>query len=173
MSDIILAPKASEVRKSRFKFWTRRPKETEKARDTAQAQLKATDLDEGCRFQFKTKRPEVTIRAWNTAEIQMIARPKRGFMGEEKRYDITVTAAGAGVNTQPANCQLHHRPFIRSWKTIWRLFKFLVFVAILAILIWFVIHMGHDEERTGWQVLTDDPGAWWKNLRENIGGWFD
>ncbi|MEE9400442.1 MAG: hypothetical protein V3V32_00315, partial [Dehalococcoidia bacterium] len=77
VSDIILAPKASEVRKSRFKFWTRRPKETEKARDTAQAQLKATDLDEGCRFQFKTKRPEVTIRAWNTAEIQMIARPKR------------------------------------------------------------------------------------------------
>lgn len=173
VSDVVLAPKASEVRKSRFKFWTRRPKETEKARDTAQAQLKATDLDEGCRFQFKTKRPEVTIRAWNTAEIQMIARPKRGFMGEEKRYDITVAAAGAGVNTQPANCQLHHRPFIRSWKTIWRLLKFLVFVAILAILIWFVIHMGHDEERTGWQVLTDDPGAWWKNLRENIGGWFD
>jgi hypothetical protein len=33
--------------------------------------------------------------------------------------------------------------------------------------------MGHDEERTGWQVLTDEPGAWWKNLRENIGGWFD
>jgi hypothetical protein len=167
VSDVVLAPKASEVRKSRFKFWTRRPKETEKARDTAQAQLKATDLDEGCRFQFKTKRPEVTIRAWNTAEIQMIARPKRGFMGEEKRYDITVAAAGAGVNTQPANCQLHHRPFIRSWKTIWRLLKFLIFVAIVVVLIWWVIHLGG-----GWGQLTSSPGDWWDNLRETIGGWF-
>lgn len=167
VSDVVLAPKASEVRKSRFKFWTRRPKETEKARDTAQAQLKATDLDEGCRFQFKTKRPEVTIRAWNTAEIQMIARPKRGFMGEEKRYDITVAAAGAGVNTQPANCQLHHRPFIRSWKTIWRLLKFLIFVAIVVVLIWWVIHLGG-----GWGQLISSPGDWWDNLRETIGGWF-
>jgi len=173
VSDITLAPKSTAVRKSRFKFWARKPKVTERARDTEQVQVKASDLEEGCKFQFKTKKPEVAIRAWNSAEIQMIAKPRRGFMGEEKRYDITVTAAGAGITTQPANCQLRHRPFIRSWKTIWRLLKFLIFVAIVAILIWFVIHMGHDEERTGWQVLTDDPGAWWQNLRDNVSGWFD
>ncbi len=132
--------------------------------------LEATDLDEGLRFRFKNETPEVT--AWNTIEVPIVARPKRGsIIGEKKRYDITITAnAGKGMS-QSVNCELHHNPFIGSWRPILRVIKLVIVLAIIGVLAYFVIKWGG-----GWGTLTRNPGTWVNQLirffERIIGGWF-
>jgi hypothetical protein len=91
----------------------------------------------------------------------MIAKPKRGsFVGEEKRYDIVVDIAGSEVTTQPANCQLHHKPFIRSWGRIIRTF---IALALIAIVLYILIQLGG-----GWSKLIHHPGDWWETLVDKL-----
>jgi hypothetical protein len=124
--------------------------------------LEATDLDEGLEFIFKEEDPVVS--AWNTIEVPMIAKPKRGSMiGEQKRYDITVTATEPSVNDQTANCEMQHKPFIKSWKTIFRIVRLILFIGIIAALIGFIIHWGG-----GWNLLTRSPSSWWNQLVNQI-----
>ena len=128
--------------------------------------LDATDLDEGLRFRFKTENPEVA--AWKAIEVSMIARPKRGSMvGERKRYDITVTAATAEGSTQSVNCELHHNPFIGSWRPIWRIIRVIVVLGLIGVLVYFVLHWGG-----GWKTLTSSPQTWVNQLMRTVEGWF-
>ena len=173
VTDVILAIGSGIKKGRRSKFKDETPQETARIGCAAQARIKATEQGEGCKFLFLPKNPEVSINAWDSAEIRMVAKPKRGsFVGEEKRYDITVAVVGESVNTPPVNCQLYHKPFIRSWKIIIRVVKIVVFFIILGILIWVLISLGSDEGRSGWQVLTSDPGQWWSNVWERVSGWF-
>lgn len=124
--------------------------------------LEATDLDEGLVFQFKDEDP--VISAWNTIEVPMIARPKRGSMvGEHQRYDITVTATEPSIMAQTANCEMQHKPYIRSWKTVFRFLRLILFIGIIAALIGFIIHWGG-----GWSELTRSPQSWWNHLVRQI-----
>jgi hypothetical protein len=127
--------------------------------------LEATDMDEGLRFRFKNESP--VVPAWNTVEVPMIARPKRGSMvGEKKRYDITVTATAEGA-AQSVNCELYHNPFIGSWKSILRVVRVIIFIAIIAVVVYFVLQWGG-----GWKVLTSSPQTWVGNLVRTVEGWF-
>jgi len=128
--------------------------------------LDAIDLDEGLRFRFKNDSPTVT--AWNTDEVVMIARPKRGSMvGEKKRYDITVTANTGVGNPQSINCELHHNPFIGSWRPIWRIIRVILVLAVLGVVIYFALQLGG-----GWKVLTSSPQTWLNQLIHTIERWF-
>ncbi len=132
----------------------------------AQFILDATDLDEGLDFKFKEDTPEVA--AWNSIEIPMIARPKKGKkVGEKKRYDITVTARTGEGTSQTINCELHHHPFIGSWKPILRVLRALIVLGGLGVLIYFVLHWGG-----GWSQLTRSPQTWVNNLVNTFEGWF-
>jgi len=128
--------------------------------------LDATDLDEGLDFRFKNDTPEVT--AWSTVEVPMIARPKRrSTVGEKKRYDITVTANAGEGRSQSVNCELHHHPFIGSWKPVLRIVRALVVLAAIGVLIYFVLKWGG-----GWSQLTRSPQTWVNNLIHTFEGWF-
>ena len=128
--------------------------------------LEATDMDEGLRFRFKNESP--VVPAWNTVEVPMIARPKRGSMvGEKKRYDITVTAIAGEGNTQSVNCELHHNPFIGSWRPIVRVIRAIIVLALLGVAIYFLIQWGG-----GWKVLTSSPQTWVNQLIRTVEGWF-
>ncbi len=132
----------------------------------AKVHLEATDLDEGLEFRFKDDNPVVS--AWNTIEIPLIAKPKRGSMiGEHQRYDITVTATEPTVMAQTVNCEMQHKPFIKSWKTILKLIRLIIFIGIIAALIGFIIHWGG-----GWNLLTRSPQSWWNQLINQITGLF-
>ena len=126
--------------------------------------LDATDLDEGLRFRFKNENP--TVAAWNTIEVPMIAKPKRGGMvGEKKRYDITITAVAGDGNPQSVNCELHHGPFIGSWRPILRVIRILIFLAILGVVIYYVLQWGG-----GWGMLRSDPQEWVGRLVRTVEG---
>jgi len=128
--------------------------------------LEATDLDEGLRFRFKDENR--VVAAWNTVEVPMIARPKRGSMvGEKKRYDITVTATAAEGNIQSINCELYHNPFIGSWKTILRVVRIIIFLAIIAAVAYGAIWLGG-----GWGTLTRSPQTWVNNIIHAVERWF-
>jgi hypothetical protein len=128
--------------------------------------LEATDLDEGLRFNFKTDNPEVA--AWDTAEIPMVARPKRSSrVGEKKRYDITVTAIAGEGNTQTANCELHHSPFIGSWRPIVKAVRVIIFLAIIGVAVYFLLRLGG-----GLQTLISSPQTWFSNLGNTVQSWF-
>ena len=136
----------------------------------ANVSLEATDLDEGLKFSFKDENP--VIPAWDSIEIPMVTKPKRGSMvGEQKRYDITVTTTDAVGMSQTANCEMHHKPFIRSWRTIFRIVRLILFIGIIGTLIGFLIHWGG-----GWSLLTRSPQSWWNQLVNQIvntfGSWF-
>lgn len=132
--------------------------------------LEATDLDEGLKFRFKDDNP--TVLSWDSIEIPLVAKPKRGStIGESKRYDITVTTTDSTGNSQTVNCELHHNPIIRSWRTIFRIVRIIIFLGLIAALIGFLIHLGG-----GLSVLTRSPQTWWTHLVNQIGntfrGWF-
>lgn len=132
----------------------------------AKLYLEATDLDEGLRFKFKNEEPVVV--AWETIEVAMIAKPKRGStIGERKRYDITVTATTEDGNTQTVNCELHHHPFMASWRPIWRLIKALIIIGIIVVIIYYVLRLGG-----GWRVLYNSPQTWVDQLIRTFEGWF-
>ncbi|MFP3898146.1 MAG: hypothetical protein ACLFVD_02425 [Dehalococcoidia bacterium] len=128
--------------------------------------LAATDLDEGLRFHFKTENLEVP--AWNTVEVPLIARPKRGStVGEEKRYDITVTATAGEGNVQTANCELHHSPLIGSWRPIVKALRVGIFLALIGVGVYFLLRLGG-----GLQTLVSSPQTWINNLGNTVQGWF-
>jgi len=128
----------------------------------ADINLEATDLEEGLKFRFKNESPVVS--AWNTIEIPVVAIPKRGKMiGEGKRYDITLTATDAQGSSQTVRCELHHNPLIRSWKTIFRAIRIIVFLAIIGTLLGFLIHWGG-----GWRLLTSSPQGWWSQVVNQV-----
>ncbi len=128
--------------------------------------LDATDLDEGLRFRFETDTPAVA--AWSTVEVPMIARPKRGSgVGEKKRYDISVTANAGEGNTQSVNCELYHNPFIGSWRTIWRVVRAVLILAIVGTGVYYLLRLGG-----GWGTLRSSPQAWLNQLIQTIEGWF-
>lgn len=132
--------------------------------------LDATDLDEGLNFKFKNSEP--VISAWQTVELPVIAKPKKGgLIGEKKRYDVTITSRDASGNQQTVNCELYHNPFVRSWRTIFRVIRSLIFLAIIVVIIVLIINWGG-----GWRLLTSSPKDWWSRLIDNIvntfTGWF-
>ena len=128
----------------------------------ANISLEATDLDEGLKFKFKTK--ELVLSAWETIEIPVIAIPKKGgSIGEKKRYDITITAHEASGNPQTANCELYHNPFVHSWKTIFRIIRVLIFIAIIVTIIVLVIKWGG-----GFTLLRTSPQTWGKQFVDKI-----
>lgn len=128
--------------------------------------LDATDLDEGLNFRFKSDQP--TVPAWRTIEIPMVARPKRGSsVGERKRYDVTITATADGGSSQTVNCELHHKPFMASWKPVLRILRILIFLAIIGVIVYFVLDWGG-----GWRTLSGSPQTWVNNLIRTVEGWF-
>lgn len=131
--------------------------------------LEATDLDEGLNFKFKKK--ELVLSAWDTIELPVTAKPKKGgLIGERKRYDVTITSHEASGNTQTMNCELHHNPLIGSWKTIFRVIRIIIFIAIIGTIIGLLIHWGG-----GFGLLRSNPQAWWNHLVNQVsntfGGW--
>jgi uncharacterized membrane protein len=136
----------------------------------ARIALEATDLDEGLKFKFKKN--ELVLSAWDTIELPVKAKPKKGgLVGERKRYDITITTNETSGNSQTVNCELHHNPFIGSWKTVFRAVRTIIFIGIIGVLIGFLIHWGG-----GFRLLTSNPGSWWNQLSNQIvntfSGWF-
>ena len=128
--------------------------------------LEATDLDEGLRFRFKNENP--ILAAWQTVEVPMIARPKRGSkLGEKKRYDITVTAITTDGNPQSGNCELHHSPFIGSWRPILRLIRIIIVLGVIGVAGYYILRLGG-----GWRVLSSSPQTWVNELVRTIEGWF-
>ena len=124
--------------------------------------LEGTDLDEGLEFYFEDDNPIVT--AWNTIEIPVIVKPNRGSMvGERQRYDITVIATDSTEIAQTAKCEMQHRPFIRSWRTVFRFVRILVFIGVIGALMGFLIHWGG-----GWSLLTRSPQSWSSQLINQI-----
>jgi uncharacterized membrane protein len=132
----------------------------------AKLYLDATDLDEGLRFKFKNEEP--VVAAWETIEVPMIAKPKRGsVIGERKRYDITITAKTEDGNTQTINCELHHHPFMASWRPIWRLIRALIILAIIVVAIYYILQLGG-----GLRALRNSPQTWVDQLVRTVEGWF-
>jgi uncharacterized membrane protein len=128
--------------------------------------LDATDLDEGLRFRFRNETPAVA--SWKTVEVPLIARPKRGSkVGEKKRYDITVSADAGDGKVQTVNCELHHNPFIGSWRTIGRVIRAVVVLAVLPAAAYFVLQLGG-----GWKTLTSSPQSWVNQLVNTVARWF-
>lgn len=132
--------------------------------------LDATDLDE--RLNFKFKNSELILPAWESIEVPVVVRPKKGgLIGEKRRYDVTITAHEASGGSLTATCEFNHNPIIRSWKSIFRVIRILIFLAIIGVLIGFIIHWGG-----GWNTLTSSPKDWWNQLVDKIvntfSGWF-
>jgi hypothetical protein len=127
--------------------------------------LSATDLDDGLTFRFKDDTP--TLPAWSTIEVPMTAKPKRGsFVGEKKRYDISLTAR-AGDKTQTTPCEMNHTPWFSSWRPIFRIIRIIIALAIIIIVILLILSWGG-----GWSTLIDSPQTWVDNFVKTIEGWF-
>jgi hypothetical protein len=132
----------------------------------AKLYLDATDLDEGLNFKFKNQEP--VVGAWETIEVPMIAKPKRGStVGERKRYDISITATTEDGNSQTVNCEMHHQPFMSSWRPIWRIIRVLVILGIIGVAIYYILRLGG-----GWHTLLSSPKTWVDQLVRTVEGWF-
>lgn len=128
--------------------------------------LQVTDSEEGCKFRVRTDPPKV--RAWSTVEVPMVVKPKRwSLVGPEKRYDVTVVATAADSSPQSMICELQHRPFFRSWRSILRIIRRIIIIAGIIILIYYMIQLGG-----GWSQLTSSPKMWWQELVNTVKGWF-
>ena len=116
-------------------------------------------MEEGCRFEIKEK--EATVPAWRTVEIPMAVRPKRrSFIGEKKRFDLTVNATPSQGVPLTATGELTHAPLFRSWRQLYRVVMRIILVTVIIGGIIKAIHWGG-----GWDQLTDDPAEWWRHLR--------
>jgi len=124
--------------------------------------IEATDYDESLRFRIKNKSP--IVDAWQTTAVPMIAKPKRGsIVGERKRYDITVAARTAEGNPQSVHCEMHHRPFLNSWRPI----KLLIIFVIIAVVVNYIVGFGG-----GWISLFKNPQEWLYEVIRHVRGWF-
>ncbi|MFC2005147.1 hypothetical protein ACFLUY_02870, partial [Chloroflexota bacterium] len=107
----------------------------------ANVSLEATDLDEGLNLRIKEENP--IVPSWNSIEIPMVVKPKKGsIMGERRRFDITLTSTDATGNSQTVNCEMSQNPPIRSWRSVFRFIKVIIFIALMGTLIGFLIHWG-------------------------------
>ncbi len=121
--------------------------------------LDATDMEEGCKFEFEND--QVKLPAWGNIEIPMVVKPQRGsFVGDRKPYDITVNATDGDGTSQKATCQLNHQPRFSSWKSFFRFVRAVITIAVVGTAAYLAIHWGG-----GWDQLTDDPGEWWRILK--------
>jgi hypothetical protein len=127
----------------------------------ASLELEATDLDEGLQFRFKKQ--NVVVAAWTKTEVPMVVKPKRGStVGERKRYDITVTGIDSDGKTQTANAELHHRPTMGSYRTIFRILKIVIYVAVIVGLVILLKYWGGGWP---WEVGI---GLWFDNIWEAL-----
>ena len=100
--------------------------------------------------------------------MSMVAKPKRGStIGERKRYDISITATTEDGNTQTVNCEMHHQPFMSSWRPIWRIVKILIVLGIAGVAIYYILRLGG-----GYHVLRSSPQTWWNEVVHTVQGWF-
>ncbi|MFC1944157.1 hypothetical protein ACFLX5_01460 [Chloroflexota bacterium] len=128
--------------------------------------IDAADDADGLRFEVQNSNP--FIPAWQTTEIPLIAKPKRGFIvGERQRYFITVTIKTADGNSQTAHCELHHRPFIGSWRPILRLLITVAIIVIIGLIVNYIVGLGG-----GWRDLLNDPQEWFYTIQRKIKGLF-
>ena len=88
-------------------------------------------------------------------------------MGEKKRYDITVTAITTDGNPQSGNCELHHSPFIGSWRPILRLIRIIIVLGVIGVAGYYILGLGG-----GWRVLSGSPQTWVNEIVRTIEGWF-
>jgi len=125
--------------------------------------LDATDLDEGLKFHFKDEAP--VVPAWKTIEVPVYFKPKKGgTIGEHRRFDITITSTATDTgDSQTVNCELHYRPMLGSWKTIFRVIRIIIFIGIIGAVIGFAIHWGG-----GLNLLRRSPTTWWDTLLNQI-----
>ncbi len=132
----------------------------------ADISLDGCDLDEGCKFQFKPAR--ILLAAWNTIELPLVIRPKRNsILGQEKRFDVTITASAEGVPPQTAACEFNHSPLMKSWKPIWRMVKIVITLVIIGVAIYYILKMGG-----GWSAFRESPKSWFDELIKTVQGWF-
>ncbi|MFC1946729.1 hypothetical protein ACFLXY_02280 [Chloroflexota bacterium] len=124
--------------------------------------LEASDYEEKLRFRLEEVNP--LVKAWQTVEVPVGITPKRGtFVGENRRYDITVSARITEGNIQTVHCEMYHRPLLNSWRPV----KILVGLIILFIVIHYVVGLGD-----GWGDLFSDPQEWFYKVVRHIRGWF-
>ena len=128
----------------------------------AEVFIEATDYDENLRFRIKNNSP--IVDPWQTTEIPIIAKPKRGsIVGERKRHDITISAKTVDGPPQSVHCEMHHRPFLSSWRPV----KILIILVIVAIVLNYIIGLGG-----GWVNLFTNPQEWFYEVIRHVKGWF-
>jgi hypothetical protein len=124
--------------------------------------LEASDYEQKLKFRLGEIKP--LIKAWQTVEIPVGVTPKRGkFVGENKRYDIIVSARITEENIQTVHCEMYHRPLLNSWRPV----KILVGLIILFIIIHYIVGLGD-----GWDDLLSNPQEWFYKVVRHIRGWF-
>ena len=128
----------------------------------AEVFIEATDYDENLRFRIKNNSP--TVEAWQTAEVPIVARPKRGsIVGERKRHDITISARTVDGPPQSVHCEMHHRPFLSSWRPV----KIFIILIIAGIVLNYIVGLGG-----GWISLFKNPQEWFYEAVRHVKGWF-
>jgi hypothetical protein len=128
----------------------------------AEVLIEATDYDETLRFRIKNNSP--IVDAWQTTEVPIVAKPKRSFIvGERKRHDITVSARTVDGTPQLVHCEMHHRPFLSSWRPI----KIFIILVIVVIVLNYIVGFGG-----GWINLFKNPQEWFYEVVRHIKGWF-
>jgi uncharacterized membrane protein len=129
--------------------------------------LKARDSEEGCRFWFTPE--NTTVPAWETMVVKLRGQPKkRPWLGENKRYDFTVTVNTQGkADTKSLSGELIYRPRWRSLSPLWRVLKILLIIAAILGAIYFVLWLGGGPGQ-----LFADPGQWLGQAQERLAGWF-
>ena len=124
--------------------------------------LEASDYEEKLKFRLGEVNP--FVKAWQTVEVPVSVTPKHGkFVGEDSRYDITVSAKITEENIQMVRCEMYHRPLLNSWRPV----KILVGLIILFIILHYIVGLGD-----GWDDLFTDPQQWFYKAVRHIRGWF-
>jgi uncharacterized membrane protein len=124
--------------------------------------LEASDYEE--KLKFRIEEVEPLVKAWQTVEVPVRVTPKHGkFVGENKRYDITVSARITEGNSQTVHCEMYYRPLLNSWRPV----KILVGLILLFIIVHYVVGLGG-----GWDDLFSNPQEWFYQVVRHIRGWF-
>lgn len=124
--------------------------------------LEVSDYEEKLKFHLGEVNP--FVKAWQMVEIPVGVTPKRGkLVGENSRYDISVSSRIAEANTQTVHCELYHRPLLNSWRPV----KILVGLIILFIVLHYIAGLGD-----GWDELFGDPQQWFYRALRHMRGWF-
>ncbi len=129
--------------------------------------LKARDTEEGCRFQFIPEVP--VVPAWKTIVVKLRGQPKkRPWVGENKRYDFTLTAnIQDKSDSKSTNGELIYHPKWHSLRPLWRVLKILLILAVIAGVIYFLLSLGG-----GLHHLIESPGDWLSQAHDTVSRWF-